>query len=73
MVFTENDKAVSNKRTKRLVEQWRTASPETAIFIHEFPAAENIPHDFIDPLQPDARTEKVNALLVEWLTRSRVS
>ena len=30
---------------------------------------ENIPHDFIDPLQPDARTEKINTLLVEWLTR----
>lgn len=67
VILTGNDPAVSNARTRRLVEQWRTSSPETEIFLHEFPAAENIPHDFIDPLQPDARTDKVNALLVEWL------
>ncbi len=68
IILTENDPAVNNARTRRLVEQWRAKSPETEIFLHEFPAAENIPHDFIDPLQPDARTDKVNALLVEWLT-----
>lgn len=68
VILTENDKAVNNARTRRLVEQWRTASPDTDFFIYEFPASENIPHDFIDPLQPDARTDKVNALLVEWLT-----
>ena len=68
VILTENDRAVSNARTHRLVEQWRTASPDTEIFLHEFPASENIPHDFIDPLQPDARTDKVNDLLVEWLT-----
>ena len=69
VILTENDVAVNNRRTRRLVEQWRQTSPDTEIFLHEFPAAENIPHDFIDPLQPDARTEKVNALLVAWLTR----
>lgn len=70
VILTGNDVAVNNARTKRLVEQWRAASPDTEIFLHEFPAAENIPHDFIDPLQPNARTDKVNALLVEWLTKS---
>ena len=68
VILTENDPAVSNARTRRLVEQWRASSPEAEVFLHEFPAEENIPHDFIDPLQPNARTEKVNALLVEWLT-----
>lgn len=68
VILTENDKAVNNVLTRRLVGQWRAASPDTDIFLHEFPATENIPHDFIDPLQPDARTDKVNALLVEWLT-----
>ena len=71
VILTENDLAVNNARTKRLVEQWQAASPDTEIFLHEFPAAENIPHDFIDPLQPAARTDKVNALLVEWLTQPR--
>ena len=69
VILTENDLAVNNRRTRRLIEQWSTASPETEVFLHEFPASENIPHDFIDPLQPDARTDKVNALLVEWLTK----
>ena len=68
VILTENDPAVSNARTRRLVEQWRASSPETEVFLHEFSAEENIPHDFIDPLQPNARTDKVNALLVEWLT-----
>ena len=67
VILTENDVAVNNRRTRRLVEQWRATSPDTEIFLHEFPAAEKIPHDFIDPLQPEARTDKVNALLVEWL------
>jgi hypothetical protein len=68
VILTENDVAVNNRRTRRVVEEWRAASPDTKIFLHEFPAEENIPHDFIDPLQPDARSGKVNALLVEWLT-----
>jgi hypothetical protein len=68
VILTANDLAVNNARTKRLVDQWRSASPDTEIFLHEFPAAENIPHDFIDPLQPDARTDQINALLVQWLT-----
>lgn len=71
VILTEKDQAVNNARTLRLVEQWRAVSPDTEIFLQEFPAAENIPHDFIDPLQPDARTGKVNELLVEWLTKER--
>jgi carboxylesterase len=68
VILTENDKAVNNTRTRRLIEEWRAGSPDTEFFIYEFPTSENIPHDFIDPLQPNARTDKVNALLVEWLT-----
>ena len=73
VILTENDPAVNTARTRRLVEQWRATSPDTDIFLHEFPAAENIPHDFIDPLQPDARTDEINALLVEWLTKPQRS
>ena len=67
VVLTENDPAVNNARTLRLVEQWKAPSPDTEFFLHVFPAEENIPHDFIDPLQPDARTDKINALLAGWL------
>ena len=67
VVLTENDPAVNNARTLRLVDQWKAASPDTEFFLHIYPAEENIPHDFIDPLQPDARTDKVYAQLTEWL------
>jgi hypothetical protein len=67
IVLTERDIAVNNARTLRIVDDWKAASPGTEFFIHVFPAAEGIPHDFIDPLQPDARTDKVDALLVGWL------
>lgn len=71
VILTEKDIAVNNRRTLRLVDQWKAASPDTEFFVHTFPASENIPHDFIDPLQPDARTDKVYAQLVDWLTSSR--
>lgn len=67
LILSETDIAVNNARTLRLVEQWRTDSPDTEFFAHTFPAAERVPHDFIDPLQPDARTEEINAKLVPWL------
>lgn len=50
------------RRTRRLVDQWRTASPDTGIFRHEFPTAENI------SILPDACTDKINAVLMRWLT-----
>ncbi len=67
VVLTENDPAVNNARTLRLVDQWKAASPDTKFFVHTYPAEERIPHDFIDPLQPDARTDKINAQLAGWL------
>jgi len=67
VVLSEKDVAVNNARTLRLVRQWRENSPDTEIFLHTFPAAENIPHDFIDPLQPGARTGEINAKLLPWL------
>ena len=67
IVLTENDPAVNNARTLRLLDQWRAASPRTAFFVHTFPAEEKIPHDFIDPLQPYAQTERVYTQLVDWL------
>jgi pimeloyl-ACP methyl ester carboxylesterase len=67
LILSETDIAVNNARTLRLVEQWRTDSPGTEFFVHTFPAAERVPHDFIDPLQPGARTQELNPLLVSWL------
>jgi carboxylesterase len=67
LILSETDIAVNNARTLRLVEQWRTDSPGTEFFAHTFPAAERVPHDFIDPLQPGARTQELNPLLVSWL------
>ena len=41
-------------------------------FLHTYPARKNIPHDFIDPLNPDAQTEKIYAQLAGWLMGEKV-
>lgn len=69
VVLSENDAAVNNARALRFVDRWKHSSPETEFFVHTFAAEENIPHDFIDPNQPDQQTDLVYPRLIEWLTR----
>ncbi len=67
IVLTESDGAVNNQRTLRLLEQWKSESPSTEFTLSVFPEADNVPHDFIDPNQPNAQTERVYPKLIEWL------
>lgn len=67
VVLTENDPAVSNARTLRMLADWKAASPGTEFFLHTFPASERVPHDFIDPLQPTAQTDRIYAQLAKWM------
>lgn len=69
VVLTASDKAVNNRRTLRIVSQWELNSPGTEFFIYTFPRESRIPHDFIDPLQKGAQTDKVYPALVSWLMR----
>lgn len=67
VVLTDADAAVNNKRTLRLLDQWKTTSPDTTFDLTIFPQDEQVPHDFIDPAQPDAQTERIYPKLIEWL------
>jgi pimeloyl-ACP methyl ester carboxylesterase len=66
-VMTEADGAVNNDRTKRLMAAWEQSSPETTFKTDMFPASQAVPHDFIDPNQPDQQVEMVYPKLIDWL------
>lgn len=67
VILSASDLAVNNARTLRLLKQWEAASPGTEFFVYTFPASQGVPHDMIDPLQPNARTDVVYPLLIKWL------
>lgn len=70
LVLSAADIAVSNRRALRILEEWEATSPGVEFFTYTFPAAERIPHDFIDPLQPDQQIERVYPMLLAWLVGS---
>jgi hypothetical protein len=68
VVTSASDKAADNQLTGRLVANWRRLG-QGAIETFEFPAAEKVPHDFIDPNQPDQKTALVYPKLIELLEK----
>jgi len=70
VVTTASDRAASNRITAQLAANWRTSRP-TAVAAYEFPAADNVPHDFIDPAQADQRVDFVYPKLIEMLESGR--
>lgn len=69
VVTTAADRAISNARVAELVELWRNAGFHN-LQTYEFPAKEAVPHDFIDPYQPDQQTELVYPVLLDLLQTS---
>jgi len=67
VVLTEADSAVNNERTKRLIAEWEGTSPKTTFETEMFPASLGVPHDFIDPNQPDQQVDVVYPKLIDWL------
>ena len=66
IVTTASDIAANNRVTARLAANWREHRPDS-VATHEFPASENVPHDFIDPSQSDQRVDLVYPRLIEML------
>ena len=60
------DPSANSEQTGRLAERWRRESPGR-VSPHEFPKALGIPHDMIDPNQPDAKTQIVYPKVLELL------
>lgn len=68
LVLSEADLAVSNEAAFRLANNWKEW-PGVTVTETVFPAKEAVPHDMIDPAQPDARVDFVYPRLVEILEK----
>lgn len=66
IVTSASDLAASSEATASLVAEWRKLRPD-AVTTHEFPLAERVPHDFIDPNQPDQKVDEVYPHLLSLL------
>jgi pimeloyl-ACP methyl ester carboxylesterase len=67
-VTSASDTAANNLFTAQLVANWRRLRP-TGIETFEFPADQKVPHDFIDPKQPNQRVDIVYPKIVELFER----
>ena len=68
VVTTAADEAADNGMTAELVSNWRRSRAE-GIETFEFPAADGVPHDFIDPNQPNQQTSLVYPTIIELLEK----
>jgi alpha-beta hydrolase superfamily lysophospholipase len=64
VVTSASDTAANNRLTSELVSNWRRLR-QSGIETFEFPASEKVPHDFIDPNQPNQRTALVYPKIIE--------
>lgn len=64
VVTTAIDPAASNAATQVLVDRWMARHPLT---VYQFPAEQEVPHDFIDPSQPNQQIDLVYPKLIELL------
>jgi alpha-beta hydrolase superfamily lysophospholipase len=60
------DMGVNNEQTKQIAAQWEQRNPGR-VSIYEFPKTLGIPHDMIDPNQPDAKTQVTYPKILELL------
>ena len=66
VITSASDNAASATATASLVSAWKKFRPD-AVRTHEFPASERVPHDFIDPNQPDQKVGRVYPVLLRLL------
>ena len=60
------DKAANSEQSNQLAAQWEQKDPGR-VSIYEFPKALAVPHDMIDPNQPDAKTQITYPKVLELL------
>ena len=65
-LITATDDATNNPLTKKIAATLSKSNP-TSVTIEEFPAKLKIPHDMVDPSQPNANTEIVYKKILELL------
>ena len=67
-VSNEADTAVNNAVLEAIVRKWRLQG--SAVETYEFPAEEGLPHDVIDPNQPDQQIDLVYPILIDLIEGS---
>jgi carboxylesterase len=65
VVTNASEPGLENKVTYRLVEAWRAHGAGVAV--HEFPLSAQLPHDLIDPANPDQKTELVYPIVTRLI------
>jgi hypothetical protein len=61
------DIGANSEQTNELATQWEQKNPGR-VSIYEFPEALGIPHDMIDPKQPEAKTQITFPKVLEFLS-----
>jgi hypothetical protein len=70
LVTSASDFSANNILTARLAANWQERRPE-AVATYEFPKKDDVPHDFIDPNEPNQRVGLVYPRLIEMLETGR--
>jgi pimeloyl-ACP methyl ester carboxylesterase len=65
IVTNANEPGLENRVTYRLVEAWR--NHDAHVDVHEFPLSAHLPHDLIDPANPDQNTELVYPIVTRLI------
>ncbi len=68
VVTNGGDCTVDNRETERMIRRWRMHST-TSVSTYEFAAMHGLPHDLIDPAQPNARVDLVYPMLLDLMER----
>jgi pimeloyl-ACP methyl ester carboxylesterase len=67
-ITSASDTAANNVLTEQLIANWRALRP-AGIDAFEFAADQHIPHDFIDPNQPNQKIAEVYPRIIELLEK----
>jgi carboxylesterase len=67
VVLNQNDPAVNNRATYRLVRAWRAQGANVRVY--EFPRTQALAHDLVSPDQTYARTAEVYPVLIDWIVK----
>ena len=65
VVTNANEPGLENRVTYRLVDAWRNHGAR--VDVHEFPLSARLPHDLIDPANPDQNTELVYPIVTRLI------
>ena len=67
VVFNANDLMINNEMTMKIVDIWK--AHHASLSTSEFEAGLKLPHDIIDPAQPDQKIDVVYPRLLELINR----